>query len=147
MNIGLSEEAKEMLTTRTGYRNNGLYGSGVVDIREIIEFEATELCNDDIFLTCKKFYGIDYGEIDVGVLENIEGYLNKTMEFLKNHFGTDKLNGKWLGLEQNIMDCYAGEEGITEYPIPEDAIVISDLCSEGVLFVTPNTWVDKYGYV
>lgn len=143
----LSKEAQEMLAARKGFRNDALYGSGVENIRDIIEFEATELCNSDIFLTCERLYGIDYGELDLEDLEKTRICIEKTMEFLKNHFGTDELRGKWLGLKRDIIAYYEGENSLTEYPIPENAIIISDLGKEGVLFVTPNTWVDKDGYI
>ena len=139
----LSYGTRKMLADRKGYRNDFLYGSGIEDIRKVIRHEADELCNADIFITCENLYGIDYGEINVEDIENIDGYVEKTMEFLKSHFGTDELYGKWLALKEDIMTLYRGEEGITEYIIPENAIVISDIGRDGALFVTPNAWDNK----
>lgn len=139
--IDLSRQGDVMMKRKYGYRNDELYGSGVTSVKEIITYEAYELGNVDIFETCKLFYNIDYKTTKY--LNNIDACTKKTMNFLHAHFKTDKISGLWLALRKDVMEFYEGREGVTKYIIPEDAIAISDLGGDGLLFVAKGNWTKK----
>lgn len=112
---------KTLLNTKIGYRNDN-YSTGTYKIKQVIDFETKELFNQDIIETCKLFYGTD----DVYAV-------------IQRHFNTDNFDtlwGLWLTTESGVKEYYKGqEEGYNAYLIPDNALVISDLSEEGILFV------------
>lgn len=136
----LSKETQEMLNDGYGFRNDTLYGSGVEEIQKIIEFETIELENTDIFETCEELYGIDYETIDLNNPESVKNAVKKTIKFIFEHFNAEVLYGKWLAPEKSIIQYYEGDEDISKYIIPDDAIIISDLGEQGALFVSAKGW-------
>lgn len=114
----LSEVAKELLRTQIGYRNDGL-SEGIFTISEIIEYETEELGNEDIYDTCEELYNT-----------------RNPLEVIENTFGKEVVYGMWFARKEDILEYYAedGETEINSYNIPNNAVVISDLGEDGVLF-------------
>ena len=131
----LSNTAQSLIRNGCGYRNVEVYGSGVVDCEEIIEFEALELGNDDIFDTCFELYGIgcNVDNSKEEMEEDIERRIKENIKYWKNHFQTDKLYGLWLTTEEAVEELYKGDP--VEFTIPAGAMIVSDIGREGVLFV------------
>lgn len=130
----ISKSAKHLLETKKGYRNEGR-SAGVYPINEIFEYETNQLEKEDIFDTCKTLYG------------NLDPH-----SIIKQHFHDEEVWGIWLGRREDILEHY-GEDTETElsvYRIPNDAIILSDLGEEGVLFAFkeyPNDLFMDYEWV
>ncbi len=115
----------------TLFRNENIYGSGVRDLYEIVAYEIGELGNTDISAYLKENYGYK------GRARNADAVIN----FLKEKF-PEYQYGLWLCSKQAAIDWYDGtEEELTEYEIPSDAVIISDLGYEGVLYASKAPWI------
>lgn len=114
----LSPTANELVTSQTGYRNDDL-SAGVFKITDIIEFETNELGNTDIHDTCAKLYN------------------TTPRNSMQDAFRTTDLYGLWVTTKSGVTNHYSDEQDspITAYNIPENAHIVSDLDTEGVLFV------------
>jgi hypothetical protein len=83
MNIkGLSNTSKQMLSSRIGYRDDNIYGSGVTNFEDIIKYEINELCNDDILFTMMNTYDV-FIDSSESIEFNISIVINKVKELLK----------------------------------------------------------------
>jgi hypothetical protein len=116
-----SNTLKELLETKVGYRNDH-YSTGHYCIKDVLDFEIIELGNEDIPETVNKFYNT-----------------NNIWQIIFKHFPNVEINklwGLWLTSKQGVIEYYKGkEEGYNSYLIPDNALAISDIDDEGVLFV------------
>lgn len=123
MEYDLSFTAKQIFTNKLGYRNDG-YGDGSIRlVEEIIQYEVEELGNLDILSTCERLYKVT----DINCL--LEQRFNRE----ENVFAI------WLTTPEGVVKNYSEEEvQISEYQLPEDALILSDLDSEGILIATQH---------
>lgn len=161
----MSQTLKSMLETRIGFRNEQYGNSGVVRIKDIIEFEIGSLGNTDIphYLNHTYQAGIDlnidgidpeslkkqgFSELDIKELifaeeseraiQEYRYFSEKVMEFLTARLHADELYGIWLTSLNSVLTRYSDPGGInhiSEYRIPVDSLPISDLGEDGTLFV------------
>lgn len=123
MEYDLSFTAKHIFANKLGYRNDG-YGDGSIRlVEEIIQYEIEELGNLDILSTCERLYKVT----DINCL------LNERFNKEENVFAI------WLTTPEGVAKNYSEEEvQISEYQLPEDALILSDLDSEGILIATQH---------
>lgn len=115
-----SNELKQIEKEKVGYRNDDL-STGRYEIQDVIEFETVELGNDDIYETCQNFYGT----------RDVE-------KVIKDKFGNETVWGIWLTTVKGVLNNYKEVETttITTYKLPSDALPISDIGEDGILFAT-----------
>ena len=71
-------------------------------------------------------------------IENQDYFIEKVIDFLKDKF-KEEVVGLWLTSFNGVVEKYGGKIGdIDCYEIPQEALVISDLGEDGVLFVFPK---------
>lgn len=140
----MTKSLKTMLQTQKGYRSDILFGSPryLYNILDILEHEYEELGNEDIVDT---MYELNY--IEEPTYEAAKQYL-ETMQTVVGQ----TLKGVWLvadpaDLEEYIPDDDDEEteelrqdmlDTIREVELPEIALPISDLGTQGVLWVVLN---------
>lgn len=150
-NGDLSQESelsrfRESKESMVGYRNETAYGSGVRDLRDVIEFEIVELNNIDIPDTLLNSFPIRLNqrkELEY-IVDNIEELTDeekqKAVDTCVDVVKAEYPNAKyclWLGSKEAVENNYEGnEENIDVYNI-EHIKPISDLGFEydGCLYV------------
>lgn len=140
-----SQELKQILNTKIGYRNEGYSGSGETDVRDVIKFEMYELGNEDILDFFKENYGLsvsceDYQEaLEAGQIseEEVDEIIDQMMLILHEKFGHKDLSCLWLTTLEGVKSNYlCGEEYVSQYCLEGITIVpISDLGDQGILLV------------
>lgn len=142
-----------LLKEGVGYRNEQFRNSGIINLREIIDFEVLELGNTDIFDTMKILYGDNgYQLNENNRLKNLLSYkINYTINFLVKMLdciNEDSLCGVWLTTYQNLYK-YIDADTCTEirkvYIHEQNMIPVSDLGTDGVLFAF-NSDDNEYEY-
>lgn len=122
----LSKLTQNIVDTNIGYRNDYLFDGNDFLIMDVIEYEKNELGNDDIHDFIKSQYNIKPKDIKA---------------WLESKFNTkvDKLYGYWLSSKLGI-DTYIDsfDDLITEIPLPDKYIILSDLGNDGCLIVSPK---------
>lgn len=137
---------RESVDYKVGYRNETIYGSGVRDLRDVIEFEIVELNNVDIPDTLLNSFPVRLNqrkELEY-IVDDIEELTDeekqKAVDTCVDVIKVEYPNAKyclWLGSKETIENNYEGnEENIDAYNI-EYTKPISDLGFEydGCLFV------------
>ncbi len=137
-----------------GYRSEYLFGDGITDPLEVAFYETRDLGNSDIpDMLLKK--GITLTDEEREYLETFHEQDEPDKEFFQDivsKFIGNRNFCKWLcatpadiyysyvkplnlkGRELSL-ELFLETEDITEYDIPEDAVVLADLGREGSLFV------------
>ena len=127
-----------------GYRTETAYGSGVRDLRSVLEFEIVYLGNSDIPETLLTTFNLTKEQQAYirSTVDNIEDLSDENkqklvdvcIDIIKREFPNAKYC-LWLADKNVIIDYYGGiEETIDEYEI-ENLKPISDLGWEGKLYV------------
>ena len=122
----LSEQARNLLTERRGYRSEDAYGEGYRNFRDVITHEVKELGN-------------------IGGLKEMATRLNLrpssslpiVLQEIENRFGNDA-KVIWLTTLEGVKqytDHPDTMESVDVYRIPEGAFILNDLGSDGQLFV------------
>lgn len=125
----LSTETRKILTSKKGYRNDEFFGDRVLDLYDIIQYEIIELGNEDIPDTLLNTQPEFQNYIKDGSLEELA---KSCCVFLKEKYPRYK-TGLWLATKEAVQTLYRGTENISEYHIPAEYIVLSDLGFDGCL--------------
>ena len=138
--LNLSNRAMTMIRNKKGYRNENCYGSGVRDLREIIEYEIVELGNIDIQDTLIILY--DYKPLHLLEEDLInEDLINQEIEnmikFIKEFSKFESLEGLWLcAKEEDVKQLYWNEDNdLQTYYLTGNEMIISDIGYDGCLIV------------
>ena len=123
-----SETCLKMIQSKIGYRDDTAYNSGICNFSDILSYEVFELGNEDILRMFKNFYGLKIN------LRNKKKSIEKILNFCYNRYNSKVLYAKWLTTKENVLELYGNT--ISEYAIPDDFLVASDLEKDGVLFVS-----------
>jgi len=124
-----STELSKILQNKQGYRIESYSGSGICDVEEVIRFEMGELENRDISNFCQMEYNLIFEE------DAFEEWLRALLVVLRAKLNTDNVFLLWLTRKEDVsFYCDEGTNWILRYTLPENAIPISDLGSEGALF-------------
>lgn len=143
-----------------GYRDDGLFGDGITDPLEVIYHETYVLGNCDIVETIVTEYSENLTEEELLYLNQIiamnQGLDTDMSEIDKPYFQdilkkvlNDRNYCLWLcekpeDVYESYVEPMSGDDGVTydeykedisEYDVPEDALILSDLGSEGSLYV------------
>ena len=148
----LSEFAQKMLATHMGYRTENQSDHEEHIGAEVIKFEINELGNQDIIDTCNLLYNLH-----VKTAQDL-------IQVLNNKLGKD-FNILWLASDpfdclefysdnhkhyHNLADA-KDEDGqaidLTEYTVPDNAILISDIGPDGQLFAVPKDFAWKQNII
>lgn len=135
----LSLQALMMLLTHRGYRTDAQSVNEFHIGSEIIDYEINELGNLDILDTMNELYSLDL-KTSTDVINALDSILGSKFQCL------------WLA--SNVLDVaefYTDEHKrpksiqnintpIDKYYIPNTAILISDVGSDGQLFAVPQTY-------
>lgn len=137
-------ELNEAIKSSVGYRTETAYGSGIRELRSVLEFEIVYLGNTDIpdtLLTTfnltkaqQSFIRTATSNIEDLSDENRQKLVDVCIDIIKREFPNANYC-LWLADKNVIIDYYGGiEETIDEYEI-ENLKPISDLGWEGKLYV------------
>ena len=124
-----------MKASMIGYRVENLFGDGVTDPVEVIAYEVTELGNLDIPHTLARYISDTQGfwkALDNELIEpDADIVKSYARQFLKG-----KNYCKWICKnKQDLIDIYdVDEDDIEEIKIPDNAVILSDLGRDGVLY-------------
>lgn len=147
----LSSAAKFVLDNKIGYRNPYIYGSGVVDVLQIVRYEIEELGNLDIPYFCVSNFGMGITEEEIDYMNSgqaddyewdvfVEYFMNRFESFMykKTNITPENWFGIWVGTVDDIIQNYEGEtENIVEVNFGDrDIIILSDLDSDGALVLS-----------
>jgi len=139
-----SEETEEMLRERIGYRCHSysvFRDTSYPTVDEIIYHEAMEMGNDHILEDVCKALGItDLDCSGRGHEDNpldpreVDAIIDRVAEL----YGPGA-RALWLGTLNTVLSRYCTDDEVPEsYPIPPEAIVLSDLGPDGALFLFPG---------
>ncbi len=133
-----------------GYRSETLFGDGYTDPLEVAFFETRDLGNPDIPETLLKNdpWLTDDQKKYLKTYEQYEELDKEYFQEIVRKYIGDRNFCKWLckspediwknyvhPLDKSVsLELFLATEEITEYEIPEDAIVLADLGSEGALY-------------
>lgn len=140
-----TQELYTMLQNNKGYRSDELYGSPRRPYKalDILEYEYEDLGNEDILNTMFELGYIDEPENDKAI---------EYIEQLEELAGESYL-GLWLfAFKENIKDYFTDDEefnqqlldSVVEFELPPKALPISDLGSQGVLWIFPKSEFKRY---
>lgn len=121
--------AAEIIATNIGYRNDALFSGDDYLIHDVLDWEMHELQNTDI---------LDYLNLS---------HFDDVIDYVKQHFGTDEVYGYWFTTKQNVIDLYHGDtEDMTQFELPSDYLILSDLDDDGILIVsqTPKSALEQH---
>lgn len=137
---------------KKGYRDDHLFGDAITDPKEVAFFETRDLGNIDIPIYLLKHGGFNEEENNFlkDIIDNECDEIDK--EFFQEIIGKyvgDRNFCKWLcntpadvyysylaPMSGNDISLEEFEKGyVTEYNIPESAVVLADLGDEGRLYV------------
>ena len=134
-----SKCSRKSFKEKLGYRTEDTYGSGVRDLKSIIEYEMIELGNIDIPLTILDNF--DTTEEERTLLSNVEQMdtedKNNLVDIILNIINRKYPNAKyglWLCDNKKDVKNYYGGSSVDKYNIENDT-PISDLGEEGKLYV------------
>ena len=117
-----SKETTKMLKERKGYRCEGYSGTGHWKLIPVFDFEVNKLGNDSMVDEACEFLDIDK-PCDFA----------KVIDEMRRRYGNNG-NARWLATKKDARDHYCEGEEPEPEEIPPDAVVISDLSSDGALF-------------
>ena len=150
--IHFSKETQRVLTTKKGYRNNSYGVSGVMEIRDVVQYEMKVNGNTDIpeFMEVEYDLNVNLTDLNERLQEGkvsdseLTGMLDNIQEKVREVMGDIDVFCLWLSTREGIEENYNGkEDGMTCYDLSGvDLMPISDLADEGTLFVMdrhPNT--------
>ena len=142
---GLTLSARRMMQRMRGFRNDEIYGSGHEDFEEVIKYEILELGNTDIFDTIELLY-----PTTLKLPEDTYQAIDTIINFFKKVYRTNKLYVKWLATKDSVYEYYGGNP--TCYVINPNALILSDLGKEGVLFISdkpflPESEINKVRFI
>jgi len=143
-----STVCQSMLDSRYGFRTESYEGSGVRDALDIVFFECNDMGNYDIPKTMLSLYGgtgddwqnlrwwVEACEKGDDPLEYIASgdLYNSLARILENELPIGVRYALWLTTEDAVREYYGGEDGDIDRYSLDDAIVLSDLGYDGVLF-------------
>ena len=137
-NHKLSITLKEMLLTGRGYRSENYSGSKIRKLEDVVYLELsngnTDIINFIFKDTDSKLTGDELAQL---VMENSRFFIDKVVEVVKANLSGKNFSAIWLTTKERAINRYNEglEEGIDEYILPKDFVVISDLGGDGALFV------------
>lgn len=118
----LSQTANVIKLSNIGYRNDYLFSGEDYLIEEVLDFEINELYNHDIF----EFTGLSK--------------ISEILIYAHNKLNTKaRLYGYWMTSRDGVIHNYANGDNqtvITQFTLPKDYIILSDLDDEGVLIIS-----------
>ncbi len=126
--LSLTPEAKELLSSRKGYRTETAYGEGYRNAIPVIRHELYELNN----ISEKPEIAQRLGLSQHATISQIENTINKKFgNDAKVLWLTTREGVKWyLEEDDNDPDSEADEDDIDEYRIPDDArLIVDSSCS------------------
>ena len=134
-----SKTCEQLLNDGFGYRNDDISTTtSTTPLWEILEYEINELGNDDVFDYLQSL-GMNFISVD-----EVINYIYNTLHLPYR----TPLYGMWLTTKENVLDFYHNGENneitISKYSIPENALIISDLDCDGILFVLCKPKDDYY---
>mgnify|MGYP004628964953 CR=1 FL=1 len=152
---------------KKGYRCDYLFGSGVLDVKDIIAYEIFELCNTDILDTLAEgllknstleetlkrlseiiSQDIEDTEFDEFINKAYEdykfsyGFVQDLLDEIKNVTGKDIKYAVWLCDTKEDVQRYAINEKIPEEDIDEyniSSVILSDIGKDGKLYGYEST--------
>lgn len=135
----LSAQARMMLLTHRGYRTDAQSIHESYTGSEIIDYEINELGNLDILDTMNELYSLN--------LKTSTDAINKLDTILGSDFQCLWLANNMLDVIEFYTDGHKRPKSIQninssidKYYIPNTAILISDIGSDGQLFAVPQTY-------
>lgn len=135
----LSAQARMMLLTHKGYRTDAQSIQEYHTGSEIIDYEINELGNLDILDTMNELYLLN--------LKTSTDVINKLNAILGSDFQCLWLANNMLDVIEFYTDGHKRPKSIQnintpidKYYIPNTAILISDIGSDGQLFAVPQTY-------
>jgi hypothetical protein len=140
--MAYSEETQQMLRLGRGY-NCESYGelSGVQQYKKVLEHEVEDMYNVHIVEETATALGIEGCrglKAEEGHWENVRICTEKVEKEIDKRFGSNS-KSIWLGTNVGVRARYcAPGERPTRYIIPENSLVMSDLGSDGALFLFPE---------
>lgn len=145
----LTEATRNLLEERKGYRVNGLFGDGVIEIDQICIYETFKLGNTDIPHTLLRLYAAELTETEKGILSFCEAEDHGEAAEFKPEFASivlriaQKVTGKehpisrWFAAYETVAEYYQQGNGDTEhieaYDLPERVCILSDIGYDGAL--------------
>lgn len=134
---GYSKETEEMLRLGRGY-NCESYGEfyGPQPFKKVLEHEVEDMYNVHVLEeTCREL-GIRCRGLEDPA--NIRVWMEAAEREIERRFGADS-KAIWLGTRSDVRTryCTPGEKPV-QYAIPKGAMVMSDLGSDGTLFLFPS---------
>jgi hypothetical protein len=137
----LTPEAKELLESRIGYRTETACGEGYRDAKAVIDHEIRELGNVEEQSEIAERLGLPRNSSLEEINEQIDRRFGPDAKVL---WLTTKEGVKWYlteNAEDNIDSRMSPEEidaAIDRYKIPDNALLVVDLGSDGQLFLMSN---------
>lgn len=130
----LTPETKEMLRDGKGYRCESYGGSGVSKALEVIRHELDEQGNTHIIDEACVALGIP---CDCETPVRCDEALDLIAKVITEAFGPGA-TAVWMGRHDDVKERYCQpDEEPDEFPLFEDALVLSDLGEEGALVLRP----------
>lgn len=141
----LTQFAQKMLATHMGYRTENQSDHEEHTGAEVIDFEINELGNQDIIDTCNLLYSLNAKTAE-DVIKALNDKLGKNFNVLWLasdpfdclEFYTD--GHKHYHHLSDAKDEDGNQIDLTEYTVPQDAILISDIGSDGQLMAVPENF-------
>ena len=132
-----------MITANKGYRTESYSGSRIRKLENVIYFELGMGNSDILTFIQQNIQDIDFPldldaeEASFLILENRSYYEEKIQEVIQNQLPGENYTALWLTSKDNAVHRYndGSVEGIEEYVLPNEFVVISDLGEDGALFV------------
>ena len=140
----MSMTLNTMLNQKVGFRTEDFSGSNVRNLKDVVYYEIRELKNTDILDTMNELYGLDFSDCIDSEEECVydECYWDVSEQIfshLEKQFNTsrDNLRAIWLTTYDWVKKiyCKSSNEQINMIYIHHNFYPISDLGSDGVLFV------------
>lgn len=140
----LSRQARMMILTHRGYRTDAQSIQEYHTGSEIIDYEINELGNLDILDTMNELYSLDL-KTSTDVANELDSILGSDFQCLwlaNNVLDVAEFYTDGHKRPKSIQDV---DVPIDKYYIPNTAILISDVGSDGQLFAVPKkyTWTSE----